>query len=104
MPIVRWCVSCSTRYQARRARLFVEAPLFSYLFAALFVGFMLGAFAAWISQGRWRRAARQRGDEVHRLKRETERLNRHLRVMERAPQIRAFVAAQEAQQDRPLIH
>jgi hypothetical protein len=84
--------------------LFVEAPLFVYLFAALLVGFMLGAFAAWLSQGRWRRAARQRGDEVHRLKRETERLNRHLRVMERAPQIRAFVASQEAQQDRPLIH
>jgi hypothetical protein len=87
-----------------QGNLFVEWPLFYFLFAALLIGFMLGAFAAWISQGRWRRAARQRGDEVYRLKRETERLNRHLRVMERAPQIRAFVAAQEAQQDRPLIH
>jgi hypothetical protein len=83
---------------------FVEAPLFFYLFGALIVGFTMGAFATWLSQSRWRRAARQRGDEVHRLKRETERLNRHLRVMERAPQIRAFVASQEAQQDRPLIH
>jgi uncharacterized integral membrane protein len=87
-----------------KGSLFLEAPLFVYLFAALLLGFMLGGFAAWISQGRWRRAARQRGDDVNRLKRENERLSRHLRVMERAPQIRAFVASQEAQQDRPLIH
>jgi hypothetical protein len=84
--------------------LFIEAPLFFYLFAALIIGFVLGAFAAWASQGRWRRAARARADEVSRLKRETERLSQHLRVMERAPQIRAFVAAQEAEHERPLIH
>jgi hypothetical protein len=84
--------------------LFVEAPMFFYLFGALLVGFLLGGLATWTSQGRWRRAARVRADEVSRLKRETERLNRHLRVMERAPQIRAFVASQEAEQDRPLIH
>ena len=84
--------------------LFVEAPLLVWLFGALLVGFLLGALATWASQGRWRRAARQRADEVSRLKRETERLNRHLRVMERAPQIRAFVASQEAEHERPLIH
>jgi hypothetical protein len=83
---------------------YVEWPLFYFLFAALVLGFLFGAAITWISQGRWRRAARQRGDEVSRLKRETERLNRHLRVMERAPQIRAFVASQEAQHERPLIH
>jgi hypothetical protein len=83
---------------------FIEAPLFAYLFAALLLGFLLGGFATWASQGRWRRAAKQRADEVSRLKRETERLSRHLRVMERAPQIRAFVAAQEAEHERPLIH
>jgi hypothetical protein len=83
---------------------YVAWPLFAFLFAALVVGFMLGAVVAWMSQARWRRAAKQRGDEVYRLKRETERLNRHLRVMERAPQIRAFVASQEAQHERPLIH
>jgi hypothetical protein len=87
-----------------QGNLFVEGRLFVFLSVALLFGFLLGAFAAWISQGRWRRAARQRGDEVYRLKREAERLNRHLRVMERAPQIRAFVASQEAQQERPLIH
>jgi hypothetical protein len=83
---------------------YVKWPLFIFLFVALVLGFMFGAVVTWISQARWRRAARQRGDEVARLKRETERLNRHLRVMERAPQIRAFVASQEAQHERPLIH
>jgi hypothetical protein len=84
--------------------LFVEAPLFFYLFGALILGFIMGALATWASQGRWRRAARLRAEEVSRLKRETERLTRHLRVMERAPQIRAFVASQEAENERPLIH
>ena len=83
---------------------FIEAPLFFYLFGALILGFIMGALATWSSQGRWRRAARQRAEEVSRLKRETERLTRHLRVMERAPQIRAFVASQEAENERPLIH
>jgi Lipopolysaccharide assembly protein A domain len=84
--------------------LFIEAPLFFYLFGAMIVGFVLGALATWSSQGRWRRAARIRADEVSRLKRETERLSQHLRVMERAPQIRAFVASQEAENERQLIH
>jgi hypothetical protein len=84
--------------------LFVEAPMMVYLFGALIAGFIFGALATWTSQGRWRRAARVRADEVSRLKRETERLSRHLRVMERAPQIRAFVAAQETENERPLIH
>ncbi len=87
-----------------QGKFFVEAPLFFYLFGALILGFILGALATWTSQGRWRRAAKLRADEVSRLKRETERLSQHLRVMERAPQIRAFVAAQEADSDRPLIH
>jgi Zn-dependent protease with chaperone function len=84
--------------------LFVEGRLMVFLFAALFVGFVFGALATWTSQGRWRRAARIRADEVSRLKRENERLTRHLRAMERAPQIRAFVASQEAENERPLIH
>jgi uncharacterized integral membrane protein len=84
--------------------IFIEAPLMVYLFGALIIGFILGALATWASQSRWRRAARLRADEVSRLKREAERLNRHLRVMERAPQIRAFVASQEAEHERPLIH
>lgn len=87
-----------------QSTVFAEAPLFVYLFAALLLGFVLGAAAAWINQGRWRRAARMRGSEAAQLKRETERLNRHLRAMERAPQIRNFASSQDAREERHLIH
>jgi uncharacterized integral membrane protein len=80
-----------------------EAPLFVYLFGALLTGFLIGACAAWLGQGRWRSAAKRRAHEVFELKKENERLTRHLRVMERAPQIRAFAAQADAQ-ERPLIH
>jgi len=80
-----------------------EAPLYIYLFCALMTGFVIGAVAAWFGQGRWRNAAKRRAHEVFELKKENERLTRHLRVMERAPQIRAF-AAQADTQERPLIH
>jgi uncharacterized integral membrane protein len=87
-----------------QSSVFIEAPLFVYLFAALIIGFLLGTAVAWMSQARWRRAARQRGNEVYELKRETERLTRHIKAMERAPQIRAFAAQQDAQHERHLIH
>lgn len=80
-----------------------EAPLYVFLFAVLIAGFLLGASIAWISQGRWRRVARHRAHEVFELRKENERLARHLRVMERAPQIRAL-SAQADSVDRPLIH
>ncbi len=80
-----------------------EAPLFIFLFGSLLIGFTIGAFAAWMGQGRWRNAAKKRAQEVSELKRENDRLTRHLRVLERAPQIRAF-ANQADVQERPLIH
>lgn len=52
----------------------VEAPLFVYLFAAMFIGIFLGAAAVWIGQGRWRKAARTQSKEVVQWKREAETL------------------------------
>lgn len=86
-----------------KSELSFEAPLFIFLFAAVIAGFLVGAIVTWLSQGRWRRAARQRGHEVFELRKENERLARHLRILERAPQIRAY-SAQGDNQDRPLIH
>jgi uncharacterized integral membrane protein len=80
-----------------------EAPLFLFLFFALLIGFLIGALATWFSQGRWRHAAKRRAHELFEMKKENERLTRHLRVLERAPQIRAF-ASQSDVQERPLIH
>lgn len=81
----------------------VEWPLFIFLFLALMLGFMFGALAAWYGQRRWRRAARRRAHEVFELRKENERLARHLRVMERAPQFSTF-ASHTDPQERPLIH
>ena len=80
-----------------------EAPLFLFLFCALLAGFGIGALTSWLGQGRWRHAAKQRAQKISELKKDNDRLTRHLRVLERAPQIRAF-ASQADVQERPLIH
>lgn len=81
-----------------------DAPLFVFLFGALLLGFAIGASATWLSQARWRSAAKKRAREVSELRKENERIMRHLRVLERAPQIRAFANQSDYQQERPLIH
>lgn len=50
----------------------VELPLFVYLFAAIAIGMIIGSIATWFRQGRHRRVARERAQEVERL-REAER-------------------------------
>lgn len=80
-----------------------EAPLFVFLFCALLTGFLIGGLATWLGQARWRNAAKRRAHELFELKKENERVSRHLRVMERAPQIRAFTAQTDAH-ERPRIH
>ncbi|MGA7326546.1 MAG: LapA family protein [Rhodomicrobium sp.] len=52
----------------------IEAPLFVYLFVVLFTGILIGAAAVWISQRRWRKAARSESREAARWKREAENL------------------------------
>jgi uncharacterized integral membrane protein len=54
----------------------VVLPFFAYLFGALLIGVVLGGAATWISQGRWRRAARLRAAETRRWQTEADRLTR----------------------------
>jgi len=42
----------------------IQTPLFILLFAALAIGMIVGSVATWIKQGRYRKAARQRGLEA----------------------------------------
>lgn len=51
-------------------------PFYGYLFGALLVGILLGGAATWLSQGRWRRTARQRTSEAKRWQAEADRLMR----------------------------
>jgi hypothetical protein len=64
-------------------------PFYAYLFAALVIGVLLGGLASWVSQGRWRRAARHRMAEARRWQAEAERLTRErdAEVADRAKQL-----------------
>lgn len=42
----------------------IETPMFILLFAALAAGMIVGSMATWFKQGRYRKAARQRGLEA----------------------------------------
>ncbi|MCL4766454.1 MAG: hypothetical protein KJZ80_09495 [Hyphomicrobiaceae bacterium] len=53
-----------------------ELPFYGFLFAMLIAGVVLGGFATWTSQSRWRRLARSRGQDAARWRAEAERLGR----------------------------
>ena len=46
----------------------LQLPLFVYLFVALLVGVLIGSAATWFKQGRFRKLARQREQEVRSLR------------------------------------
>lgn len=54
----------------------LELPFYAYLFAMLIIGVVLGGTATWMSQSRWRRLARARGQDAARWRAEAERLTR----------------------------
>ena len=59
---------------AQDTPLSIEMPLFLLIFSALGAGVLLGGFATWLRQGKWRRRARERAGEAERLRREADRL------------------------------
>jgi hypothetical protein len=52
----------------------LTAPLFFFLFATLGLGILLGGIATWLSQGKWRRAARAERASAAELRREVDQL------------------------------
>lgn len=54
----------------------IVLPFYGYLFGMLLIGVLLGGTATWLSQGRWRRIARQRAAEAKRWQAEADRLVR----------------------------
>ena len=61
----------------------ISAPLFVFLFAALAVGVLIGGVAAWIRQGRWRKAARAERTTADRLRREVGELRTCIETLQR---------------------
>jgi uncharacterized integral membrane protein len=51
-------------------------PLYAALFAVLIFGVLIGGIAAWIRQGKWRRAARKLDGEVRALHDEMDAIRR----------------------------
>lgn len=54
----------------------IDLPFFIYLFSMLIAGVLIGGFATWMTQAKWRRIARTRTQESMRWKAEAERLTR----------------------------
>ncbi|MEP3278369.1 MAG: lipopolysaccharide assembly protein LapA domain-containing protein [Stappiaceae bacterium] len=51
-------------------------PLFVLLFGAILLGILLGGIGSWLSQGKWRRRARDSRYEAAKLKQEADTLKR----------------------------
>lgn len=62
-------------FKPKAPSLAIDLPFYFYLFGALFIGILVGGLAVWLSQGRWRRTARQRAQEVRRWQAEANRLS-----------------------------
>src|SRR5690606_13276958 len=45
----------------------VEVPLYVLLMSCLILGMLIGGVSAWLTQGKWRKEARHRRQEVRRL-------------------------------------
>ncbi|MDX6804622.1 LapA family protein [Terrihabitans rhizophilus] len=58
----------------------IQLPLFVVIVAAIALGLIIGSLADWISQGRYRREARDRKYEVRRLEEEAARLRAQVPV------------------------
>jgi uncharacterized integral membrane protein len=56
----------------------IAAPLFLIIFLAIGVGVLAGGFAAWLAQGRHRRAARHARADIDRLRNEADNLRAQL--------------------------
>ena len=62
----------------------LELPLFALLLALLLLGVIVGGVAAWLRQGKWRRAARLAQGEARELRVELDRLRRQAAERETA--------------------
>ena len=54
----------------------IDIPLSALIFLTFLLGLLIGGFAVWVGQGKWRRAARLRTREVHQWRSEADRLSR----------------------------
>ena len=58
-------------------------PLFILIFIILILGVLIGGFAAWLRQGKWRRTARRLDNDMRVLHREHDELRRRVDTTEK---------------------
>lgn len=58
----------------------VSMPFFVFLIIAMIVGVFLGGLGTWLTQGRWRRSARERALETHHWRLRAEKLHKQLEL------------------------
>ena len=63
-------------FSAARPAYAATLPLFAIIFAVLILGVLIGGIAAWIRQGKWRRAARKLDGDVRALHEEMDAVRR----------------------------
>jgi uncharacterized integral membrane protein len=66
-------------------RFVVSLPLFILILAAFAAGLLVGGFATWMRQGKWRKMARKSGRESKDLRRQSDRLEQELQALQSAP-------------------
>ena len=70
----------------------IEAPLFLFLLGAFALGLVIGGFATWVGQGKWRKTARVEAREASTWRRQADRLEKELEGLDARPR-RARLAA-----------
>ena len=68
----------------------VEAPFFLFLLGAFTIGLLVGGMASWLSQGKWRRTAREEAREARAWRRQADRLEKELEGRDPAPPPRSI--------------
>jgi len=62
----------------------IELPFFYFLLGALIIGSLIGGFATWLGQRRWRQAARRRAREARDLRRKADDLMQQVEMSKQA--------------------
>ena len=70
----------------------IEAPLFLLMLGAFALGLVIGGFATWVGQGKWRKTARVEAREASTWRRQADRLEKELEGLDARPR-RARLAA-----------
>jgi len=60
-------------------------PLFVLIFIVLILGVIVGGFAAWLGQAKWRRGHRRLRDEVHQLRSEVDTIEARMMIKPAPP-------------------